>query len=188
MAERRRALGLKHLADDPLRLRAAAGQKEPSMLRSPFFMGSALCALIGAGCDDVAHLETKAQSAQAEADNKIAAAAREASDKALSAQSEADKKIAEAEANIQRLREDYRHTTASNLLDLDQKVADLEVKANQAKGKAKAEYDNKIQQIRASRAAFVADYKALDIETGAAWDAAKTRLDKEWVELKALLE
>jgi chromosome segregation ATPase len=151
-------------------------------------MCSALCLLIGAGCDDAARQEAKAQSAQAEADNKIAAAAREASDKVASAQSEAEKKIAEAEAAVQKLREDYRHTTANNLLDLDRKVADLEVKANHAQGKAKAEFEDKIQQIRASRAAFVADYKALDIETGAAWDAAKTRLDKEWVELKALLE
>lgn len=158
------------------------------MLRSPFFMCSVLFMSVGTDCDDAAHQESKALSAQAEADNKIAAAAREASDKVVSAQSEADKKIAEAEVAAQKLREDHRHTTANNLLDLDQKVADLEVKANEAKGKAKAELENKIQQIRTSRAAFVADYKALDIETGAAWDAAKTRLDKEWVELKALLD
>ena len=75
-----------------------------------------------------------------------------------------------------------------NLLEFDHKVSELESKANLAKGKTKVELENKLHQIRASRATFAADYQALENQTGAAWDSAKEKLDQEWTELKALVD
>jgi hypothetical protein len=130
----------------------------------------------------------KVANAQAEATSKIVAATNEADQKAKDAQLEADRKVAAAKANIMKLREDYRHTIQINLIELDRKLVDLETQAKKATGKARAELTAKIKQIHARREAFTSNNKALDSETGATWDDAKARLDKEWSELKALVE
>ncbi len=63
------------------------------------------------------------------ANEKIVEANQEADKKANEAQADADKKIAEAQASFLKLREDYRHETTQKLVELDQKIADLEAKA-----------------------------------------------------------
>jgi len=159
------------------------------MLRSgTLIYSSALCILLFAGCDTASQQQKKAANAQDEANNKIVEATQEASQKVVSAQAEADKKIAEAQANFLKLREDYRHTTANNLVEFDRKVAELEAKAKEAKGKAKAELETKLQRIRDSRAAFAAEYKTLEAETAARWDATKAHLDKQWGDLKTMVD
>jgi len=156
------------------------------MSRSTLIIGSALGILLGIGCDTVS--EPKAVGAQPEASSKIATIVKEADVKIGAAHLEAEKKIADAQASFMKLREDYRNTTATNLEEFDHKMADLEIQENQAKGKAKAELEAKLRQIRANRAAFAADYQKLEVETAAEWDATKARLDKQWQELKAQLD
>ena len=130
-----------------------------------------------AACDKAADDEKKANVAQAEADEKIALATKEA-----------DQKIAAARAGFMKLREDYRHTTTQNLVELDRDVDGLAAKAKQASGKARTDLDAHLAQIQAGRGAFVRDYEALDATSGAIWDASKARLDKEWLDLKALVD
>ena len=159
------------------------------MPRSSLYKYAALWIVLVGGCDTAAQQQqNKAVTAQTEANSKIVAATKEADDKVQKAQVEADKKIADAQATFLKLREDYRHDITKNLVDLDRKVVELEGKASLAKGKAKTELNNKLQQVRASRAAFAADYKNLESETAAHWDATKERLDKEWKDLKALAD
>lgn len=159
------------------------------MSRSSLFKYTALWIVLAAGCDSAAQQQQhKAVTAQNEANDKIVAATKEADDKVVKAQVDANKKIADAQASFLKLREDYRHDVTTGLVDFDRKVVELEGKASQAKGKAKAELDAKLTQIRASRAAFATDYKNLETESAASWDATKARLDKEWKDLKAMAD
>lgn len=157
------------------------------MVRSSLAL-TALTFVLSASCDDAATDAKKANGAQVEANDKTAAAMKEATEKANSAQAEADEKIAAARADFMKLREDYRHTTTNNLVDLDHKVTGLQVKANQASGKLKVDLDANLKMIYASRDAFNRDYQSLDAAVASTWDSAKTRLDKEWTDLKALVD
>jgi len=100
------------------------------MLRSSLAL-TALTLVLGTSCDNASSDSKKANGAQAEANDKTAAAMKEATDKANSAQAEADEKIAAARADFMKLREDYRHATTNNLVELDRKVSDLATKAGQ---------------------------------------------------------
>lgn len=180
------------------------------MSRTAITASAVLSILLMAACDDAATEQKKAVTAQAEANNKIiaasseagqrvataqaeanskiAAATTEADQKARDAQIEADKKVAAAKENFLKLREDYRHSMQTNLIEFDHKVTDLEAKANKAAGKARADLNAKIKQLHARREAFNSNYKALEAETAITWDDTKVRLDKEWSELKALVD
>jgi vacuolar-type H+-ATPase subunit H len=139
-------------------------------------------------CNTASDEQRKINTARAEADNTIDAAIKEAEQKMRDAQQEADRKVAEAQAGFLKMREDYRHTTTINLADLDHKVDDLEGKARQSAGKARTDLDASLKQIHASRNAFQSDAKWLETVSASAWDDAKARLDKEWTELKTLVD
>ncbi len=158
------------------------------MIRTSIFATAVVSALLTAACNKASDDQQKVNMAQAEANGKIAAAATEATQKAVTAQAEADKKVAEAEAHFTRLRADYRHSTTVSLADLDRKVGDLEAKAKTATGKARTDLDANLKQIHAGREIFVADYRTLETSGAATWDAAQVRLDKEWTDLKALVD
>jgi 23S rRNA maturation-related 3'-5' exoribonuclease YhaM len=105
-----------------------------------------------------------------------------------SAQQDEDKKIADARADFIRLREDYRHTTTVNLIELDHHVDDLGAKAKLSIGKTKTNLDAALMQIRIDRGVFETDYKALETTTPGLWDGARAHLDTEWAHLKALVD
>lgn len=180
------------------------------MSRTSITASAVLTILLASACDDAATEQKKAVNAQAEANNKIiaasseagqrvasaqaeanskiAAATTEADQKAKDAQIEADKKVAAAKENFMKLREDYRHSIQTNLIELDRQVADLEAKAKKATAKAHADLNAKLKQVHARRDAFMSNYKALETATAITWDDTKVRLDKEWSELKALID
>ncbi len=157
------------------------------MVRSSLAL-TALTFVLSTSCNNASTDANKANGAQVEANDKTAAAMKEATDKVNSAQAEADEKIAAARADFMKLREDYRHTTTNNLVDLDHKVADLAAKASKSTGKQKVDRDANLKVIYASRDAFGRDYQSLDVAAASTWDSAKTRLDKEWTDLKALVD
>jgi len=154
----------------------------------PLLKYSLVVLMIGSACDNASTEQKKAVNAQAEANDKIVTAAKEADQKSNSAQIEANKKIADAQANFMKLREDYRHKVANDLVELDHKVAELEGKEKDMHGKAKADLEAKLDRIRNSRASFAAAYKSLEVESAATWDATKARLDKQWDDLRALAD
>ncbi len=157
------------------------------MIRSSI-LATATVVICLTACDPASDDAKKVQAARAEADDKSGAAVKESGEKVKGAQAEAETKIAAARADFATLREDYRHATTKNLVDLDQAVENLTAKAKQASGKEKTERDAGLKQIHASREAFWKDYQSLDSAMAATWDDAKARVDKEWTELKALVD
>ncbi len=160
------------------------------MIRSSIIVcgiGSLVLAL-ASGCDKAADEQKKAVDAQNTANDKIVQANQEADQKANQAQADADKKIAEAQASFLKMREDYRHTTTENLVDLDKKIADLEAKEKTATGKKKADLDAQLTPIRAQRESFANDWRTIETASADTWDSTKQRLDKEWVDLKTMVD
>jgi hypothetical protein len=87
-----------------------------------------------------------------------------------------------------KLREDYRHQTTTNLVDLDHRVEVLDASARAATAQNRSNLDANLQQIHAKRSAFGASYAALESTTAVTWDDAKMRLDRDWTELKGLVD
>ena len=159
------------------------------MIRSSIIVcGFGAVLALGAGCNKAADEQQKATNAQVEANQKIVEANQEADQKANKAQADADQKIAAAQADFLKLREDYRHNTTANLVDLDKKIADLEAKSKTATGKKKADLDAELSQIRTQREAFANDWKQIETASATTWDATKNRLDKEWTDLKSAVD
>ena len=160
------------------------------MTRASIFASTAMALTLTlvAGCDKGADEQQKANAAQAEADKKIAEANKEALTKTTSAQVEADKKIAAAEGDFGKRREDYRHKIQSDLTDLDKKIEILEAKSKAATGKAKSDLELSLAQIRTRRVAFTADLAGVETATSVQWDNTKARVDKDWTDLKAMVD
>jgi regulator of protease activity HflC (stomatin/prohibitin superfamily) len=142
---------------------------------------------LAAGCNNAMDEQNKVAASQAEANDKIAAANKEADQKRQSAQGEADKTLAAATASFMKMREDYRHQTTNNLVELDHKVDVLEA-TSKVPATNKPDLQANLQQIHARRGAFATDYAALESASATTWDDAKARLDKEWTELKVLVD
>jgi hypothetical protein len=140
------------------------------------------------GCDKGSDEQQKANAAQAEADRKIAEANKKASTETTSAQVEADKKIAAAEGDFGKRREDYRHKVQENLIELDKKIALLEAKTKKVSGNARTDLDAKLAAVRVSRSAFASDLASIDSAAALQWDGVKAKADKDWSDLKALVD
>jgi tetrahydromethanopterin S-methyltransferase subunit G len=147
-----------------------------------------LVAAAAAACNTASDDANKAKAAQATANDKSGAAVRESDEKVENAQAEADKKIGAARADFMTMRENFRHATTQNLVDLDQKVDALSTKANQSSGKEKTDRDAGLKQIHASRDAFQKLFLSLDSASESTWDDAKARVDKEWTDLKTMVD
>ncbi len=160
------------------------------MIRFPMLPAvAALSVLLSAACQDKAIDEqSKANAAVNTAGDKVNEANKEANLKIQNAQAEADKKIADAQAAFMKMREDYRHETTTNLIDLDKKIDEIEAKSKKSNGKAKTDLEASLKQIHSSRDAFTADYKTIELASAMSWDATKVRLDKEWTDLKTLVD
>jgi hypothetical protein len=161
--------------------------REVSMIRLSI-PSTVLFMTVAVACNSASNEQKTMSSTRADADDKSGAAVKEANQKIRNAQQEAGKKVAAAHAGFMKLREEYRHTTTMNLIDLYHKVDDLEAKAKHSSGKARAELDANLKQIRTNRGAFETDYKSLDTATASTWDDAKAHLDKEWTLLKTLVD
>jgi hypothetical protein len=140
------------------------------------------------GCERASDDEAKAVQSQTEANEKIVAANKQADEKTAAAQAEADMKIAAANASFLKLREDYRHKVTNDLVDLDRKIEELEARSKVASDKTKADIEANLVPIRVKRSAFMTDFDSLGTASATTWDDIRARLDKEWAELKALVD
>jgi hypothetical protein len=111
-----------------------------------------------------------------------------ANEQAQNAQASAEKEIAAARESFEKAREDYRHSRAQDLNEVDRKIADLVTKAKTAKGKAKADLQTNMPAIRSRREAFARDLEALEYTPATSWDQAKANLDKEWDALRTAVD
>jgi hypothetical protein len=158
------------------------------MIRPSILAALALSVTLTAGCEKAADDQNKANAAQNKANAAIDSAGADATAKMKSAQADADRTIADAQASFMKLREDYRHTTTTNLADLDRSVTSLEAKEKTVIGKVKSDLDASLASIHAARAGFATDYASLENASALTWDGAKARLDKEWSDLKTLVD
>jgi hypothetical protein len=146
-----------------------------------------LIAAAAVACDHASDEANKAGNAQATANDKSGAAVRESNENIETAQAEGDQKIA-AHADFMKMRENFRHETTRNLVDLDRKVDILTVEADHSTGQEKTDRDAGLMQIHASRDAFQKLSQSLDSASESTWDDAKSRVDKEWTDLEALVD
>ena len=133
-----------------------------------------------AGCEKSGREEQeRANEAQHEADKKIAEANQDYTTKTTSAQFEADKKVAEANSSFIKARDDYRNNLTAKVTDVEKKIAKLESKYTTATGKAKAELEGALPDIRARQKVLHADMSQIDSVAATAWDALKNKLDTD---------
>jgi hypothetical protein len=97
---------------------------------------------------------------------------------------QSDLDIAAARETFNKVRDDYRHQKEQDLVDLDEKLSDLETKARTATASDKAVLATKVPSLREQREAFVRDLEALETVAPASWDGLKAGLDKQWAALK----
>jgi hypothetical protein len=144
--------------------------------------------LFAAGCNRASDERERAVDAQTEANKEVAEARNDADRRIRSAQAEADEEVAKANANFQKIREEYRHDTTQKLVELDKEIQELEAKALKSNGKERADLETRLKDIRVRREAFVNDYKSIETASADTWDATKARLDKQWTELKDMVD
>lgn len=107
----------------------------------------------------------------------------QSAEKVDAAQNDATKKVTSA-GDFATAQQDYRHWVQVNLDVLTKELDDLDAKASSADNTAHVDLAATVRKLRAQRAAFVADAKSIESATVDTWDETKTRLDKEWIELK----
>lgn len=132
--------------------------------------------------------QAEVNQAQAKANDEVAKANDKVTTTAAQAQATADLKIANAQGDFATTREDYRHKMQGNLDALNKELASIDLKAKTATGTTATDLRATIPALRAQRDAFVADYQSLATATAVGWDATRTRLDKEWADLKAAVD
>jgi len=124
------------------------------------------------------------QQKEVQATNQAATAAQQAQND----QAAANRDAVLAQEEFAKSREDYLHTKRLDLINLDEKVFDLETKLQTATGKTRASLSSHLPDIRAERQDYVRNMEAMNDESGPAWDTAKANLDKEWDRLKAAVD
>ena len=136
-----------------------------------------------------ADAQAEANKAQEKANNAIATANNEANAKALAAQAEANNKIdAVLQSDFAKMREDYRRQMRADLDSLNKNFTDLETKQMTATGKTKTELDGVLPLLKTRRDGFMNDLPTIDGANGTTWDATRVRLDKEWADLKVMVD
>jgi hypothetical protein len=146
------------------------------------FLASASLAV---ACDKSgADTRNQVNEAQQQANQQIG----RANAQATQAQAEANQKIAAAQADFLQTREDYRHKMQINLDALDKRIGDLEATQRAAAPKAKTDLHSALRELHTQHDSFVRDFRTLDDSTMDTFDAAKVRLDKEWMDLKAAVD
>ncbi len=111
-----------------------------------------------------------------------------AADRAANARAAADKDYAKALVEFEMSREDYRHARRKDLADLDKKIIDLEAEAKSATADKKVELQHRLQTIHAKRGDFARELQQVDIVHESRWHATRSRLDKDWNDLKSAVE
>jgi hypothetical protein len=159
--------------------------EENNMIRYAGTVALAAALLTNVACDKpgVAEQQKEQKAAQDNAEQQD-----RAGHESANAQADMNQKVVAAQADFEHSRESYRHDKQSDLDDVDAQIAKLEVKATTATGKTKEKLDSTLPAIRAQRASFASDFRAIQSTTASTWDDAKARLDKEYDSLKAAVD
>jgi uncharacterized protein YicC (UPF0701 family) len=122
--------------------------------------------------------------AVAEGNEKIAEAKQDAREESAKAQAAANETIRDANRGIVAADDGLRVWGQEKVDDLNNKIDNARVKAEQAKPQVKAEVEAGLKDIQAKRDAIVTEFAAMDTRSEAAVDKFKTRVDAELDRLK----
>lgn len=151
--------------------------------RVAIFLGVVALSGVGlAGCN-------KTEQADAEK------AQRDAAESAAKAQLEANEKIAEARRDAEkaandaaRARNETKSTLQQDVDAVDRKLSDLKERVESAKGAVKKNAEIAQAEAEKRRGTLREDLKKLGTETGAAWDSAKTEVERDIKAVKASVD
>lgn len=157
------------------------------------------CLFLVVGCENAAEQQREATEARLEASAEEARAReRAASDiervneraeeEVQEARAEADRKVADARQDFAKIREDYRHDVRQNLVKLDREIGELSAKIRTAADQKKTDMQARLDDVRIKRAAFEAKLEELEKASASAWDQLRTEVDKQWADLKDLVD
>lgn len=120
---------------------------------------------------------------------------REAEQAAERAQLEANEKIAEAKRDAERVaneaarsRSDARVELQKEMDAIDRKISHLRERSTTAPAAAKKNADAARGEVETRRAALQTNFRKLETESGAAWDAAKSEVQGNISSLKAAVD
>lgn len=130
----------------------------------------------------------KVDQATTEANRKVDQATAEANQKVDQAEAKADLKLTKADADFTKSLVDYRASKQKDLADFDKSIADLTLKDQNATGKAKADLDAQLPNIRAMRDNAARSLRAIDNATPMTFDSTKVNVDKSFDDLKAAIK
>lgn len=85
-------------------------------------------------------------------------------------------------------RKDYIDKMAAQLKEWDDKIQELQMRADKAKAEAKTEYQRELQQLRQKRAEAQNTLSQLQQASDEAWEELKGGAEKSWRDLKSAFE
>lgn len=179
-------------------------------MRKTFRSVPVLCSLVFiAACEDAATLQKQSMGEQTQSNTQVinersepssvavgdhgevadrpAFAVADAGPEAQAAPLEADTKRGAAKDFVKEQKE-YMQTMQSRLIEVDRSIAALDAKTQRAAGQKHVDKYARLKKARAQREALASSIKALETERAGTWDASRSRLDREWTALKALLD
>ncbi|MDF3064933.1 MAG: hypothetical protein K0R38_534 [Polyangiaceae bacterium] len=128
--------------------------------------------------------EQAAAQAQRDAADTSREAQNEANDKIAAAKREAD----EAEAKAAAARTEVKNSVQKDIDAVDRKISYLKERGATAKGNAQKNVAAAQGEVETRRAAVQANVRKLETETGSAWESAKAAVDRDLTALKAAVD
>jgi len=122
-----------------------------------------------------------------QASDEVRAMTIEAQQQVARVHAEAEKSVSAARADFETTRENYLHTRKLDLIDLDRRIADLEVASSSDTRKA-ADMRARLSDIYPRRDAFSRHLGTVAAAPSATWDAATKQLDQEWDALRRAVD
>lgn len=167
------------------------------MMKTHWLICGSLLAL--AACDNANKSTTpsegtKTVETQREANDKAVRAQNEANEKAAKAENEANRDMAKEQAkanetirganqDLLKDRNDYEVKTQKSVVDINNKIDQLKVKAQTAKPKAKDDFDMAMRDVDAKKATLDTDMRAMR-EQPQSFDTLRAKVDREMADWK----
>ena len=139
-------------------------------------------ATANAGCNK--NDQASAEKAQREAADKVQQTKLDADEKIAAAKRDAEKAAQEATGQ----RTDARATLQKDVDAVDRKISYLKERASTVKGAAKKNSTAAQTEVDTRRATLKADFAKLETESGAAWDSAKAAVERDITAVKSSVD
>jgi hypothetical protein len=160
------------------------GYRKLACMKMASFKTLAICLTMGAAVACNKNEQQAAEQAQRDAATKSREAQQEADQKIADAKRDADKAATEAAS----VRTDVKASVQKDLDAVDRKISYLKERSSTVKGAAQKNIAAAQGEVEARRTAVQADVRKLETESGSAWEAAKSAVDRDLTALKAAVD